>query len=85
MARETEIYLILEWKRLLMRIPNRHGITQKEEAPAEELEKVGDHHLLVLHRKIRGSWGSSRNSGNDHLSRYDVTTCHLLAKKQHVQ
>ena len=55
MTRETEICLILEWKGALMRIPNRHGIAQKEEAPAEELEKVGDHHPLVLHRKVRGS------------------------------
>jgi hypothetical protein len=59
-----------------MCIPNRHGITQKEEAPAEKLENVGDHHPLALHRKMKGSSGRSRNYGIEHLSWYDVTTCH---------
>ena len=51
-----------------MRILNRHGIRQKE-VPAEELEKVGDHHLFLVHRKVRGS--ECHLSGDEHLSRYD--------------
>jgi len=68
MIRETERCWILEWKKMLMRIPNRHGITQKN-ALVEELEKVGDHQTLSLHHRVGGILDDI--GGDEHLSRYD--------------